>query len=518
MKILLVEDNEDHALMVREALPGHSLVEVTSLRQALELDDLSGFDVALTDLSLPDAQGVEAVEAFRLSAPEVPLIVLSSVSDDGTAQLALERGAKDYLVKEEILSDHRLAIGTFNRSMRYAVLRHKAQRENRRLMRSLQDSKSLLEIKNKRLRSTCDTAHKFVENVSHDFRTPLAVIKEFSSLIRDGVVGDVNLEQRRMLHIIEDRADDLNIMVDDLLDASKLEAGLLNMWRRKTSVAAIAKHSVPGMERKAEIKGVTLSVKIDAELPDVFCDKEKAERVIVNLVANAIKFCEKGCRVELWATANYQLQEVVVGVADDGPGIPQEMLETIFERFKQGACGVRQDVKGFGLGLSIARELVDLNLGRLEVTSVIGKGSTFSFSIPLADADEIIVRYIKRVRKLEGGCSVCSALTITTTASASPRDADELDAFLCHNVRRDDLALRVGDGRWLMLLLVPPVEVEEFVARIRRELTDVNRNQPLGPLPEIEFHEEGVLRLTDSLSDLKQRTVTLLAPREACHV
>jgi signal transduction histidine kinase len=493
------------------------VVHVDRLHKALELGDLPGFEVALTDLTLPDAQGLETVKRLRTQAPDLPLVVLTSMADDRLAQEALGQGAQDYLSKEEFIGNSALAAGLLGRAMRYAVFREGVMRENRRLVGSLQDSKTLLERKNERLRALCDTAQKFVENVSHDFRTPLTVIKEYSSLIRDGVVGEVTAEQRRMLHVVEDRADDLNTMVDDLLDVSKLEAGLLHVWRRRTEISRIVEHIIPGLERKAAVRGVSLVNSIDDSLPAVFCDEDKVGRVVVNLVTNAIKFCSDSGRVELWARADAECHEVVVGVTDNGPGIPAHKLDKIFERFAQGSAHLRQVAKGFGLGLSIARELIDLNLGRIDVSSVVGAGSTFTFSVPYADVEEVFARYICRTRALDGDCAVCAPLTITADPAASARDLDDLDVFLSHNVRGNDLALRVENARWLVVLYVPPVELEDFVNRTLVEMADLNRNRPLGPLPTIEFHHEEPLLLTDQLASLRKTVAPLLRAQELCY-
>lgn len=517
MRVLLIEDNEDHACLVQEALSAHTVVHVERLQDALSRGDLAEFEVVVTDLSLPDAQGMDAVHRLRAEFPHLTLVVLTSLSDDASVQSAMTRGVQDFLVKDELLTSSVVARSMLTRAIRSAAFRENVLQENRSLVTSLRENKALLERKNDRLRTLCETAQRFVENVSHDFRTPLTVIKEFSSLIRDGVVGEVTTEQRRMLTVVEDRADDLNTMVDDLLDVSKLEAGLLNVWRRRTSLAAIAKHILPGLERKAEVKGVKLTATIPENLPEVYCDEEKAGRVIVNLVVNAIKFCKKGGNVELWARDGEQQGEVIVGVTDDGPGIDSKKLETLFQRFQQGSNGDQPETKGFGLGLSIARELTDLNLGRIGVNSEPGRGSTFTFTIPHADTEGIFERYIERVRGLEGVCSICSVLRITMGALTSSRDVDDMDVFLSHNVRRDDLTLRVADGSWLVLLLVPPVEVDEFIRRVERELMELNRNMPMGPLPEIEFHDEGVLSLTDSWGELKERAASWLSPRVPCY-
>jgi len=125
---------------------------------------------------------------------------------------------------------------------------------------------------------------------------------------------------------VEDRADDLAIMVDDMLDVSKLEAGLLSAWRRETRMCDIFGHVRPVLERKAAVKKVRLTFSVDEDLPIVYCDYEKVGRVIINLVTNAIKFCGNGGSVKLMATNSDKSSEIEVMVEDDGPGISEDNL------------------------------------------------------------------------------------------------------------------------------------------------------------------------------------------------
>src|SRR5690606_16188025 len=148
----------------------------------------------------------------------------------------------------------------------------------------------LLKRKNRRLKRLYETAHRFVDNVSHEFRTPLTVIKEYVGLVHDGVLGGLSEEQADMLEVVTDRADDLNNMVNDMLDISKLDAGMLGLWRKTCNVSDMIERVRPSLERKSHLKQVAIEFDIPETLPQVFCDDEKIGRVIVNLAINAIKF------------------------------------------------------------------------------------------------------------------------------------------------------------------------------------------------------------------------------------
>ena len=289
----------------------------------------------------------------------------------------LRQGAQDYLLKHEV--EPKLLA----RSLRFAIERQRtAALES--CIEQLAAAQVLLKKKNRRLAKLNRTVHEFVDNVSHEFRTPLTVIKEYASLVKDGVVGAVSDEQKQMLTIVEDRADDLNTMVDDMLDVSKLEAGLLRVDRRICQVADIVARVWPARECKAAVRGVQLEFQLDPKLEAVFCDPEKAGRVLTNLVTNAIKFCGQPGRVWLNCDREPDGAGVRLSVRDNGHGISPENQRAIFLRFKQLSESIRSSTKGFGLGLNIAKKLVELNLGEITVESEIGRGSTFAFTLPKA--------------------------------------------------------------------------------------------------------------------------------------
>ena len=164
-------------------------------------------------------------------------------------------------------------------------------------------SERVLERKNRRLEELYQTAHRFVDNVSHEFRTPLTVIMEYASLMQDGVVGELTSEQQQMLDVISDRAGDLNNMVNDMLDISKLETSMLGMWRCVCTVDDALDRVRDSLLKKASVKQIDLRFDIPEGLPEVFCDDEKIGRVLVNLVTNAIKFCGRPGKVHVWAKA-----------------------------------------------------------------------------------------------------------------------------------------------------------------------------------------------------------------------
>ena len=315
---------------------------------------------------------------------------------------------------------------------------------------SLGVTNQLLTSTNQRLSTMYETAHHFVDNVAHEFRTPLTVIKEFASIMDEGLVGAMNAEQSDYLRVICARVDDLNGLVNDMLDLSRLEAGLIGVSRRECAIPDIVGRVESILERRARASNVDFAVEIEAGLPALFCDPEKIGRVLINLGINAFKYGGDKGGVRLWARRSGNPREIVIGVSDRGPGIPAEKLEMIFERFKQ-AGGLRDTAKGFGLGLSIVRELADLNLGEIAVESVVGEGTTFSLTLPVFDPPAIVGRYIAKLARERSSSFYVSDIRISVSGAADAAAADDCEAFLQQQVKREDLLMRLGPDSWILL-------------------------------------------------------------------
>ncbi len=434
------------------------------------------FAVVLLDLGLPGVNGLDGLVQIRNADSGVPIVVVTDLNVEEVALRALYHGAQDYLIKGALTTDNLV------RSIQYATERH-------RLLRNVAQARTLLKRKNRRLAKLYRTAHQFVDNVSHEFRTPLTVIKEYVSIIKDGIVGPVGEEQNQMLTIVEDRADELNNMVDDMLDVSKLEAGLLGVYRKRCEAAEIIERVRPSLTRKAIIKGVQLEWDVQDDLPALYCDAEKAARVIINLSINAIKFCGQPGRVRLSCRKDPERPGAILRITDDGPGISPENQELIFRRFKQLSATVRSSTKGFGLGLSIAKELVTANLGEIMLDSEVGRGSTFSFTLPSAQPDEVLRRYLSRIEQMRNDATELSVIEASIPDSSNELASENADQFLSYLLRYDDLLLRLDGNHWLIFLADAASEVARFLERAEKASADANRNRLGEPLPAILYGE-----------------------------
>ena len=386
--------------------------------------------------------------------------------------------------------------------------------EARRRAEELSAAKHSLEDQNRRLRELYNTAHQFVDNVSHEFRTPLTVIKEYAAAIDEGLAETNNAEQRQYLDTIRHRVDDLGALVEDLLDISRIEADLLRTSRRPCRVEDICARVRPTLERKAAGANIRLELQLPAELPRILADPEKIGRVLINLGVNAIKFSDPGGVVRIWARAADGDREVEVGVTDHGPGIAPENLEIIFERFKQLDGHARSSTKGFGLGLNIVKELVQLHFGTLRVDSQLGQGSTFSFTVPREDPIRFLPVYLERVKSMRRDAAYVSLLTVMASTEVRT-ELQSVQAFLEDNIRRTDLLISTTPDAWILVAAMEEIKPDQVIARMERAHAEANRARVHTQLPALRWNLQGSWPLENPGSTFTSRFLALLPDASA---
>ncbi len=218
-------------------------------------------------------------------------------------------------------------------------------------------------------------------SVSHELRTPLTAIKGIaSSLTQPDVVWDAET-QRDFLNTIERESDILTRIVEDLMKMSQIEAGLLTLEKKRSRVSSIV--SQLRNQLRALGKNHQIEIKVPRRLPAVYVDEVRVGEVITNLIANAAAYSDPGTKITL--EARRLPGEIVISVSDEGIGIPEEHLEKVFDRFYRLESGVARRRGGTGLGLAICKGIVEQHGGRIWAESTVGKGSKFSFSLPIME-------------------------------------------------------------------------------------------------------------------------------------
>lgn len=227
--------------------------------------------------------------------------------------------------------------------------------------------------------------NEFISTVSHELRSPLTIIREGVSQVLEGILGQVNKDQKRFLSIALEGIDRLKRIVDDLLDISKIEAGRLELRREWVNMVSLVKGVSLAFQLQAKKKGLKLKTELPKGRLEIHVDKDRTVQVFNNLVSNALKFTEKG-RIGILVID--QGNEIECRVSDTGIGIAQADLSKAFGKFQQFSQITSQAEKGTGLGLAISKGIVESQGGHIRVESELGKGTEVIFTLPKTTARE----------------------------------------------------------------------------------------------------------------------------------
>ena len=225
----------------------------------------------------------------------------------------------------------------------------------------------------------------FVNKVSHDLRTPLTSIRMFVETLQMGRIQDPE-RQQEALGIVAEETERLSGLINRLLDWARMESGKRTFHLVRQTVEPVVDAALHAIEAHTLNQRVKIEREVAAGLPAVLADREALTEALLDLLANAVKYtgAEKHIAVKAWASG----PTVFLAVADNGPGIPQREQKRIFEKFYRASDALRRSIDGTGLGLAMAKHVVSRHGGRIEVESEVGKGSTFTISLPAAPAEE----------------------------------------------------------------------------------------------------------------------------------
>ena len=221
---------------------------------------------------------------------------------------------------------------------------------------------------------------EFLANMSHELRTPLNAILGFSEVLIEKMFGEVNDKQLDYLKDIHSSGQHLLSLINDILDLSKIEAGKMELQPSDFDLPAALQTAVTLVKERAQSHGIQLNLEIAPKLGTIHADERKFKQIMLNLLSNAVKFTPDRGTVAVTAKANDTMVEV--SVTDSGAGIAPEDHGAVFEEFRQVGQDAGRKAEGTGLGLPLTKRFVELHGGKIHLESVLGKGSTFTFTIP----------------------------------------------------------------------------------------------------------------------------------------
>jgi len=348
--------------------------KIRSLERISETALESMYDpVIVTDANLQIVRLNKAAEAIFGSVPELSRKLVSEHIANHRILKAIENAvnAEQVMAGEDESAQVQLKVGEDHRTYRLRVTPMKE--DDDRLVGSVTVLEDITHLK-----VIDKMKSEFIGVASHDLRSPVTSLILANHLLREGVAGPLTPEQAEVIETQHEDLERLERLMRDLLDVTKLEAGASPPRLEEISVESLAKHPVDNLKIQARKKGVDLELVLAANLPTVHADQLQIGRVLTNLIANAIRHTQPGGSVTVRARSTEN--EVILSVEDTGEGIPEEYRKRIFDRFVQ-VPGATQG--GAGLGLSIARNIVQAHGGDMTVESQVGKGSAFIFTLPI---------------------------------------------------------------------------------------------------------------------------------------
>lgn len=254
------------------------------------------------------------------------------------------------------------------------------------LEQKVQERTQELEASNQKLRELDDLKNKFFANISHELRTPLTLILTPVEVMEMGEMGPLTDQQKQYLWIVRENAVRLLKLINDLLDLAKIDAGKMKMYYVKTAIETVARDVVESARPMADRNRIELKLDCPEAILEFYFDRDKTDKIVSNLLFNALKFTDAGGRVTV--SLKREGDRVAIGVADTGVGIPKELLTMVFERFSQIDAASRRKYSGSGIGLALVKEFTEMQNGSVTVDSQPGVGTTFTVRIPiLVDLD-----------------------------------------------------------------------------------------------------------------------------------
>ncbi|MGD1851914.1 MAG: ATP-binding protein [Cyanophyceae cyanobacterium] len=413
LRFLVIDDDEIDRMLVRRSLRKagfkSEIVEIDDAEKTLSAICNAVFDFCFLDYLLPDSDGLSLLRSLRESGFNAPVVVLTGQGDEEVAVELMKAGASDYINKSTVTPERlKQTVDNALRLYRAENLIKETQRDLRTTNELLRDKNEVLkrqkqeiQEKNRELIEVARIKSEFMATMSHELRTPMNSIVGFSQVLERRTYGKLNAQQGQMVERILSNSQQLQALINDLLDFSKIGAGNLRLQPKKLNLQKLIGEITEDFRPVALEKRIEIYTNYNLENPEVISDSVRLSQILTNLLTNAVKFTDSGS-IRVWIESkniNPQVESggdrgvekeagdrhnewLILGVQDTGIGIEKDRQALIFDAFRQVDQSMTRKRGGTGLGLAIVRSLTEAMGGHIELQSTPDQGSEFKIILP----------------------------------------------------------------------------------------------------------------------------------------
>lgn len=370
-KILIVDDRPENLYSLESMLSEDDriILKADSGEEALKIAFNEDLSLIMLDVQMPEMDGFEVAHMLKSTkrTKKTPIIFVTAISKEKKYMLqGLEEGAMDYLFKPLDTDITRAKVDT--------LLKFYAQQKE-------------LEQKNLELTKLNEEKNYFLGVASHDLRNPLGNIITLASFIQNDNGMNLSKENNNYIDVIINSGRHMLDLLNNLLDVTKIESGTMDLELKHMHIADVIQQSINENKLSADRKGISLEFSISDNIPMNTFDPMQIQQVLNNLISNAIKYSHKNTNIEI--NTELQNEKIIVTVKDQGQGIPENEQHNIFVPFNKTSVKSTNGEKSTGLGLTIAKKVVESHGGEIWLNSEVGTGTSFSFSLPLTTINEL---------------------------------------------------------------------------------------------------------------------------------
>jgi signal transduction histidine kinase len=363
-RILVVDDETDLELLIRQRfrhkIKNNEVAFVFANNGVQALEKLSeigqDIDMILTDINMPEMDGLTLLEKLKENYKHHKAVVVSAYGDMENIRTAMNRGAFDFVTKPIDFNDLETTISKTINEIR--IIRQGHHAGEQLIVRTRE--KELAEMDKLRAEQSEKFKQQFLANMSHEIRTPMNSVIGLTNLL---IKSRLDEQQKKYLNIIRKSSENLLVIINDILDLSKLEVGKMEFEKIPFSIEDAVETVYHTLLFKAEEKKLSFLIKIDPEKPEIILgDPTRLNQILINLAGNAIKFTESGnVTIEIREINRHEkISTIQFSIIDSGIGIAEENIGKIFESFSQASSDTSRKFGGTGLGLTISKQLIEL--------------------------------------------------------------------------------------------------------------------------------------------------------------